>query len=311
MDTENDNALALRPVSELAPAPEQAPADPYLGASTLALTPDERKTLIEPLRDDEIKEFPANAGQRAGLLYMDHVAIRRRLNKAVGPGAWALIPGGDPIREANYVCQRWRLYIRGSFVAEGFGEQAFRLGTNTLTFPTALEGAKSDALSRCVKDLGMGIELWDKAFVSKWKLRQDAARRTIPASPAPTPPESGSPASEPPAAKEPAREPGADDDTYEITGTVASVALTREGKRKVKVENEDGTVSLKELPWKLWEVVVGSGEHLSTFSSTIEQGCQHLMASGRIGTFTVRDKPSKDGQSVYVEILSMKGAFAP
>jgi hypothetical protein len=35
--------------------------------------------------------------------------------------------------------------------------------------PTAVEGCKSNALTRCCKDLGVASELWDPAYVRKFK----------------------------------------------------------------------------------------------------------------------------------------------
>lgn len=34
---------------------------------------------------------------------------------------------------------------------------------------TAEEGAKSNALMRCCKDLGIASELWDPAFIQHWR----------------------------------------------------------------------------------------------------------------------------------------------
>lgn len=193
--------LEIIPAEERAQLATQAEAplsqtDPYIGAASLKLTDREKAALTHPLAPDEIKEFPANAGSMAGLLYVDHVAIRRRLNDAFGPGSWSLVPAAPPLKEATYVAQPWRLYVLGAFVAEGWGEQEFRLGSNTLSFPTALEGAKSTALMRCAKDLGIGLELWDKAFVAKFKASQKAAGSPNVHSPIATPAPPGDRASQ-------------------------------------------------------------------------------------------------------------------
>jgi len=38
-----------------------------------------------------------------------------------------------------------------------------------MTYATALEAAKSNALMRCCKDLGIASELWDPSFVAQWR----------------------------------------------------------------------------------------------------------------------------------------------
>lgn len=38
-----------------------------------------------------------------------------------------------------------------------------------MTQATAEESAKSNALMRCCKDLGIASELWDPTFIHKWR----------------------------------------------------------------------------------------------------------------------------------------------
>jgi hypothetical protein len=40
-----------------------------------------------------------------------------------------------------------------------------------MTTATAEESAKSNALMRCCKDLGIASELWDPTFIAAWKKR--------------------------------------------------------------------------------------------------------------------------------------------
>lgn len=55
-----------------------------------------------------------------------------------------------------------------SFVSTARGEQEFFRPTGV---PTANEGAKSNALMRCCKDLGIASELWDPRFIRQFKAK--------------------------------------------------------------------------------------------------------------------------------------------
>jgi hypothetical protein len=52
------------------------------------------------------------------------------------------------------------------FASQAIGEGSF---FSPETIPRAIESAKSNALMRCCKDLGIASELWDRRFVRKWK----------------------------------------------------------------------------------------------------------------------------------------------
>ena len=52
-----------------------------------------------------------------------------------------------------------------SFVALARGECAYYGEDNV---PNAIEGCKSNALTRCCKDLGIASELWDPRFIRKY-----------------------------------------------------------------------------------------------------------------------------------------------
>jgi hypothetical protein len=51
-------------------------------------------------------------------------------------------------------------------VATARGEQEFFKPSGV---PTASEGAKSNALMRCCKDLGVSSELWDPRFIRQFR----------------------------------------------------------------------------------------------------------------------------------------------
>ena len=65
--------------------------------------------------------------------------------------------------------REYALFCHGRFVSQARGEQKFGESFSPMSFATAMEGTKSNALTRCCKDLGIGSELWDPNFISKWK----------------------------------------------------------------------------------------------------------------------------------------------
>ena len=54
----------------------------------------------------------------------------------------------------------------GQLVSQARGEQQF---FDNAGLATATEGAKSNALVRCCKDLGIASELWDPGFIRAFK----------------------------------------------------------------------------------------------------------------------------------------------
>lgn len=58
------------------------------------------------------------------------------------------------------ITREYALYAHGRFVAQAMGEHTFYSRTN-LSYGKACESAKSNALMRCCKDLGVASELWD------------------------------------------------------------------------------------------------------------------------------------------------------
>jgi hypothetical protein len=103
-----------------------------------------------------------------GIIFLPEIKYRRILNKAFGPGGWALAPRGKYQKHNNnIVSQEYALFCLGQYIGQAFGEQTFGIGLKTIA--TALEGAKSNALMRCCKDIGIASELWDPNFIREWK----------------------------------------------------------------------------------------------------------------------------------------------
>ncbi|KAF2073034.1 hypothetical protein CYY_005650 [Polysphondylium violaceum] len=104
-----------------------------------------------------------------GLIYLPEIKYRRILNTAFGPGGWALKPFGPPVVDNGSLIRPYALYCLGRYVAESIGEQPYNESSSFISFATATEAAKSNALVRCCKDLGIGSSLWDPTFIRQWK----------------------------------------------------------------------------------------------------------------------------------------------
>ena len=60
---------------------------------------------------------------------------------------------------SQLIVREYALYCFGRFVAQTIGEHTFFSGN--MVYGRAMEAAKSNALMRCCKDLGVASELWD------------------------------------------------------------------------------------------------------------------------------------------------------
>ncbi len=137
------------------------------------------KVLLSPVTETDVELKPD------GLIYLPEIKYRRILNQAFGPGGWALMPRGDTLHfqvnitvfvtcthvhsflscqndqeGAQLITREYALYCHGKFIAQATGEHVF-YGKSNLQYGKACESAKSNALMRCCKDLGIASELWD------------------------------------------------------------------------------------------------------------------------------------------------------
>jgi hypothetical protein len=135
--------------------------DRYMGISQEPFPKEVANVLLNPIDPMEIELKPD------GMIYLPEIKYRRILNKAFGPGGWALMPLTPPVIERGNLIRTYALYCFGRFVSEAIGEQAYFEGVHSTA--TATEAAKSNALVRCCKDLGIGSELWDPNFIEEWK----------------------------------------------------------------------------------------------------------------------------------------------
>eukprot|EP00698_Gefionella_okellyi_P009811 TRINITY_DN2515_c0_g1_i1.p2 TRINITY_DN2515_c0_g1~~TRINITY_DN2515_c0_g1_i1.p2 ORF type:complete len:377 (+),score=81.08 TRINITY_DN2515_c0_g1_i1:190-1320(+) len=130
----------------------------YQGASSQAVTAEQSNQLQAPLDEQDIEIRPD------GLLYFPEIRYRRVLNRVFGPGGWALIPMGQAdISDSGpiaVVSREYALFAGGRFISAARGEQDYH-AKGAMSYATAVEAAKSNAMMRCCKDLGIASELWD------------------------------------------------------------------------------------------------------------------------------------------------------
>lgn len=128
-----------------------------------------------------------------GVPFVPAGVFRSRLIEAVGPGRWALREEQAPFYDSTTkeCCFDGSLWIMGHFVARAIGGCKWQPSNSQMTKSDAIEGAKSDCLKRCCKDLGIVNEMWTPEFIrtfiadyaepyqgTKWDGR---ARKEVPA----------------------------------------------------------------------------------------------------------------------------------
>lgn len=182
---EADNGIIRAPIT-----PAQAKIDAvanltmkaYERASTLVLTPEEIAALQADFPDEA---FQPGAAGKEHLIYIEHAHLRDRLNQVFGPGQWAIIPRSrwaedfttEKGQQASRVYVEAMLCIRGCFVAEAIGDMVYYRNNASQNYGDAVEGAKTAALRRCAKELGIGLQAWKKEFGEGWWQRRRSGKR--------------------------------------------------------------------------------------------------------------------------------------
>ena len=129
-------------------------------AGSLELTDRQNEILFAPVQDNEISIKPD------GLIYLSWTKYAGRLTKTFST-QWTMLPQGMPRVNNNLIIWGFHLIIKGVYCGFAIGEQQF-FDNGRMTYGEACEGAKSNALMRLCKSLGVGLELWDKEFINKW-----------------------------------------------------------------------------------------------------------------------------------------------
>lgn len=144
----------------------------FHGASLVEVTRDEASCLELPFPDSEIEILPT------GEPYAPNGRYRERLNHVFGQGRWALLPAEPHVLDGKSLLQWWVLTVRGGVVATAPGGGTIGFDGD---LSQALESAKSNALTRACKDLGIGLFLaqkrWAETFRERFCLMVDAKDR--------------------------------------------------------------------------------------------------------------------------------------
>lgn len=171
----------------------------YQKASMLELSADEAKLLTAPFPDEAVR--PGAKGKE-NLLYLEHASVRMRMHEVFGPGHWSSIcrrmwteqfrtsKGGEAIR----VYADCVLIVRGAYVGESIGAGSYYPNNAEQDYSDAAEAAQSEALRRiCGKFLGIGLQLWNKAYCDGVKSRRTQpngqSEQDAPVKPSPWTPE--------------------------------------------------------------------------------------------------------------------------
>lgn len=162
----------------------------YQRASMLELTDAESKALLAPFPDSAIQ--PGAKGKE-NLLYVEHASIRGRMFEVFGPGRWSLIPRRMWTEEAGTAVRVYAdcvLIVRGCYVGEAIGAGNYHRNNVQMDYSDAAEAAQSEALRRIGgKYLGIGLQLWNKAYTDEWKQRRKGIKpaESYPDEPTPAP----------------------------------------------------------------------------------------------------------------------------
>lgn len=131
--------------------------------SKLQFSEGEIKILYEPFDADDLDILPHN-----GVVYAPWIAYMKRM-RAAFKGSWMLVPHGLPRIENNKMIWPYYLFVKGHLLTYSIGECNYVPSNKEMSYGDSAEGAKSNALMRCCKAIGVGVETWDRKFLDSWK----------------------------------------------------------------------------------------------------------------------------------------------
>jgi hypothetical protein len=168
-----DRNLAVRPGHKLhfSDSDEGAGGDTILpyrpetraqSYGNLGLTKEEQSMLSSPPGPDVVEIRPD------GVVYAPWSGVAERMDDALGIGEWTLVPEGKPMLQDGFVCWQFHLFVRGHWVTTSIGEHPDPK-RRKLSLANRAEAAKSDALTKCSKALGVFREMWIRGWTKEWQ----------------------------------------------------------------------------------------------------------------------------------------------
>ena len=161
IDIETGEIIEGAEVKGGVPALPDAPI--YAGLSTRPLSKEETEELMAEIPTDQLDILPT------GEVYAAQIVYRRKLNKAFGAMGWGLRPISPLMLKDNVMYREYALYCHGQCVSQAVGEADYQPDNARMSYATAAEAVKSNALMRCCKDLGIAAQCWDRRFTEKFK----------------------------------------------------------------------------------------------------------------------------------------------
>ena len=131
----------------------------------MVVTDEQAEILTAPVPDDEIDIRPD------GFIYVSHEYCRRRLNQTFKPLGWTMIEASPivPRPGTNEFYQKWALFIGGVFAGVTMASRQMHDKNAAQDMSDVYESIKSDCIRRLCKDLGLGIEAWNKRRQKQWR----------------------------------------------------------------------------------------------------------------------------------------------
>lgn len=102
-----------------------------------------------------------------GLIYLPWMEYVSRLQRAFKM-SWGTIPDDKPVQMGVHILWGFYLVIKGKLAGYAVGQQEYHANNPKMTWGDACEGAKSNALMRLCKGLGISLELWQPKFIKDW-----------------------------------------------------------------------------------------------------------------------------------------------
>lgn len=164
------------------------------------------------------QELAASVGPMAhlpnnGAAYHTGEQVITHLNRVLGPGNWSfrlLAMGEEPDSEECWAFGEITATINGvTVVKQDYGSQAFKKARSTGKYVSKWDDKKSaatDALKRCARLLGVGLDAWANERASSWHPDEDE-RREVQAEMREQARNGGKPAPKPQPEQKPVQEP--------------------------------------------------------------------------------------------------------